>query len=377
MKKLSFFEKFIFPLSLIISIAAFFSSLAPCISPQKSWIIAFLGLGFPFIYFLNFFFLIFWTLKKRKLLIIPLISFFAGIKNIPSIMQFNSSPSEKIEESSSLKIMSFNARSFDLYNWLGNWTGKSKTREQIFEMIKEESPDVVCFQEFYTSDSGKFQTVKIMMKDIGMQYAHVALPINLYRIDHWGMAIFSKYPLVNKNTIEFSRKSSNLCLYADLIANHDTVRIYNCHLQSIRFGEEDYKFMNQIGYNVEEENTNGLKKIISRLRIAFTKRAIQADTIAENIHSSLYPVILCGDFNDTPTSYAYKTISENLCDAFRESGSGFGSTYIGPFPAFRIDYIFHSPGLISYDYKNVHKKLSDHYPVTCKVVLNKNNDNIK
>lgn len=300
---------------------------------------------------------------------LPLIPFLIGLKSLPAFAQVRFNKTEEVQGQASLKIMSFNVRNFDLYNWLGNWTGKSKTREQIFEMIKKESPDVVCFQEFYTSDSGKFQTVKTMMKDVGMPFAHVVLPVSLHRIDHWGMAIFSKHPLINKKVIDFNHRGSNLCLYADLIANRDTVRVYNCHLQSIRFGQEDYRFINQVGYNIEEENTTGIKKIFSRLKIAFTKRAAQADTIAANILSSVHPVILCGDFNDTPSSYSYKTISENLCDAFRESGHGFGSTYAGPFPAFRIDFIFHSPQIKSYDFTTIQRKLSDHYPVVCKVVL--------
>ena len=267
MPRFSFFEKFIFPVSFLVFIAAVFSSIAPYISPQKSWVIALLGLGFPFIYALNFFFLIFWIIKRKKLFILFLIPFLIGLKILPAFVQLNFSDDKEItEEKTSLKIMSFNARSFDLYNWLGNWTGKAKTRQKIFEMIKKESPDVICFQEFYTCDSGKFQTVKILMHDIGMQYAHVVLPVNLYRIDHWGMAIFSKYPLVNKDVIDFNHRGSNLCMYADLIANDDTVRLYNCHLQSIRFGQEDYKFMNQIGYNIEEENATGIKKILSRLK---------------------------------------------------------------------------------------------------------------
>lgn len=207
------------------------------------------------------------------------------------------------------------------------------------------------------------------MQDIGMQFAHIVLPVNLNKTDHWGMAIFSKYPLINKKVIDFNHRGSNLCLYADLVAKKDTVRVYNCHLQSIRFGQEDYKLMNRIGYDIEEEDASGLKKILSRLKIAFTKRASQADTVAASIRSSSYPLIFCGDFNDTPSSYSYKTISENLCDAFCESGSGFGSTYVGPFPAFRIDFIFHSPQLKSYDFSTIKQKLSDHYPLVCKLAL--------
>ena len=73
---------------------------------------------------------------------------------------------------------------------------------------------------------------------------------------------------------------------------------------------------------------------MKRLKRAFVKRAKQADLIEASINTSPYPVIVCGDFNDTPCSYAYNTISTTLKDAFVESGNGFGRSYIGAFPSF-------------------------------------------
>ena len=136
------------------------------------------------------------------------------------------------------------------------------------------------------------------------------------------------------------------------------------HLQSIAFIKEDYKFIEAIQNNKETENIEPSKNIIKRLKRAFIKRSSQANLIAAHIEDCDYPVIVCGDFNDTPNSYCYKTISNKLNDAFVSSGNGFGRTYTGIFPSFRIDYILYSNAFKSYKYKTIQKKFSDHYPVS-------------
>ncbi|MFI5220566.1 MAG: endonuclease/exonuclease/phosphatase family protein [Bacteroidia bacterium] len=354
------------PITLLVFVTALLSSLATYISPQTTWVIAVLGLGFPYIYIVNFIFIVYWTLKKRRIVFLLFIPFIVGLKTIPAFFQLNfSDNSFNTKDTAKLKIMSYNVRSFDLYNWSGNYSGTSKVRENIFKLIKGESPGIVCFQEFYTSDTGKYQTVKTMQRDLQFTYSQVELTLRLFHVDHWGMAIFSKYPIIKKQVINFKRKAANMCLIADVVVNGDTIRVYNCHLQSIRFDWDDYKYVNELGYKIEEEKLTGAKKIFLRLKKAFPQRAVQTEAVAEHIRSSPYPVILCGDFNDTPSSYSYAVFNSMLTDAFRQSGSGIGSTYIGPFPAFRIDYIFHSSQISSSDYHTIHQKLADHFPIAC------------
>lgn len=372
MPRFSFFEKFLTPFTIIVFVSALLSSLAAYISPEHSWIIALFGLGFPFIYTINFFFLFFWILKRKKIFILTLIPFLIGIKTVPSFVQIKiSSKQASASPSDPLKVMSFNVRLFDLYNWTGNWLGTAKVRENIFRRIKKESPGIICFQEFYHCDSGKFSTIDTMVNNLSYKYSNVVMPISLYKINHWGMAIFSKHPVINKGVIYFNRKGANMCLYADVIVKTDTLRVYNCHLQSIRFKQEDYKFINDLENDKEEDRVIGAKRIFQRLRLAFIKRATQIDTLTAHIKSSPYPVILCGDFNDTPSSYSYSQINNLLKDSFKESGSGISTTYTGPFPAFRIDFIFHSPQLTSSGYRSIKEKLSDHYPLTCLINLKK------
>ena len=132
----------------------------------------------------------------------------------------------------------------------------------------------------------------------------------------------------------FGKNTSNICIYTDVkINNKNNIRIFNIHFQSIRFGEEDYEFAEKVremeDITNEEEYKHDSGRIIKRLKKAFIRRAHQVDLVEQYIKSSPYPVIVCGDFNDTPSSYAYYTISDNLTDAFCESGNGFGQTYAG------------------------------------------------
>jgi len=147
------------------------------------------------------------------------------------------------------------------------------------------------------------------------------------------------------------------------------VRIFNNHLQSIRFNKNNYSFITNSKALKDDERLREIKDISFRLRDAFIKRASQAKILSKHIQNSPFPVIVCGDFNDVPVSYTYRKMRKNLDDSFIEAGRGIGTTYMGKFPSFRIDFIFHSKEIqcTRFDIPNI--KLSDHYPITGEFVL--------
>ena len=142
------------------------------------------------------------------------------------------------------------------------------------------------------------------------------------------------------------------------------------HLQSFLFSKQDYKFVDDLEHDKEVDELEGSKSILKRMKLAFVKRAPQADVVAAHISVCRYPVILCGDFNDTPFSYTYHRIKGDLTDCFIESGSGLGKTYFGQFPSFRIDYILHSKGLTSRSYTTHSEDFSDHFAITTEISKN-------
>jgi endonuclease/exonuclease/phosphatase family metal-dependent hydrolase len=265
---------------------------------------------------------------------------------------------------SKIKVMSYNVRLFDVYNWENH----KENKKEIFNYIYRENPDIICIQEFYNNKKMYgFESVNKIINHTKAKYHYVA---NIKKgFAEFGIATFTKYEIVNKGEFRF-RGKSNVSIFTDILINNDTVRVYNLHLESNRFGKEDYIFADNEDFDLNNKYINKLKDIFSKLKAAYKKRSEQVEIIARHIKQSPYPVIICGDFNDTPISYAYDKISHNLTDAFLNSGKGLGKTYTGIFPSFRIDYIFHSKNIHSSDFIIPGVKYSDHYPVICNLEIN-------
>ena len=321
-----------------------------------------MGLMYPFIYFVNGIFVVYWLLRKSKFFLISGVSMLLGIYHFKTIYQFRSADKDLANTEQAIKVMSFNVRLFDLYNWSSN----KHTRNQILEFIKREKPDIIAIQEFYADDENEFINIDSLKQALGLNVLDAEYTLTLRKKHHWGIATFTRFKLVGSGHVNFRLKSNNVCIYSDLLIGKDTVRLYNMHLQSIHLLKEDYKFIDDLGKDsITVNELEGSTNIARRLKRAFVKRAEQCDSVARSIKQSPYPVIVCGDFNDTPASYTYQTVSNGLKDAFVEAGKGFGKTYIGIFPSYRIDYIFHDKSYEAYNYITHTEKLSDHYAISC------------
>ena len=155
------------------------------------------------------------------------------------------------------------------------------------------------------------------------------------KVGEWQPILNSQFS--KKEQLVFQGKEPITSVFIVILAiGNDSIRIYNVHLASNWFESEDYEFL-------ERPSVEGAESIIERLKTSFFKRAKQVKAIKAHMSTSPYPIILCGDFNDTPTSFSYKQLSEGLIDSFTYAGTGLGQTYNGKFPKLRIDYILHSP----------------------------------
>jgi endonuclease/exonuclease/phosphatase family metal-dependent hydrolase len=368
-RKLSVAGRLILWINYLAVICLLFSYLAPYVSPRIFWPVAFFGIAYPVLLLLNFLFVIYWLIRWRMRFLYSFCAILIGLPVLNGYVQFNpkTKPEVAYRCSHQLTVMSFNTKLFDLYNWSHNL----ETRSKIFDMLKEESPDIICMQEFYNSDKGAHRNLDTLVKFQRAKYSHSEYTVTLRGTDHWGMATFSSYPIVNRGHIDFNVQGNNSCIYTDIKIGSDTIRVYNMHLQSMHFSNSDYKFMEEFLQTKDINELEGSRTILRRLKWAFRRRAGQADIIREHIRNCRYRVIVCGDFNDTPASYAYHTLRKGLKDAFLESGNGFGRTYYGKFPSFRIDYILHSPSIPSWGFRTIITDLSDHYPISCKIGIGK------
>lgn len=353
-------------LNYLLILGLILSYLSVYINPEKIWIFAFFGLGYPFLLLANIAFIIFWISKRKRFVLIPILAILLGWNFLSSFIQIPFKTEKRTSEiENTFKILSYNVRLFDLYDWRDE---SKNTTGEIFEYINNENPDIICFQEFYTKNKNQL-TEKYILGSLNRKY-YYHIDYTIENEDYnYGIATFSRFPILNKGKIQFNN-SSNSSIYTDILVNKDTIRVFNNHLQSIRFNKDNYSFISNSKSLNEDERMKEIKDISFRLRDAFIKRAGQSKIVSKHVKNSPFPVFICGDFNDVPVSYTYHVISKNLNDSFKEAGKGIGNTYLGKFPSFRIDYILYSNRIECLDFDIQKVKLSDHYPVIGEFYIN-------
>ena len=357
-------------------IALVLSYLSAYISPASLWIFAFIGLVYPYLLLLNILFCLLWILRKKKEFLLSLLAILIGWNNLTNQVQMNFGAGEETamaiqsdrqtrNDQQQIKLMSFNIRAFNLYNWTNNTDDLNK----ILGFIQDEDPDIICLQEFFTQRNGTVSKSDLLKKFDNTPYNHIHYTLGSLSNNQYGIATFSSYPILNQGTIEFEN-TLNTCIYTDILFGQDTLRVYNNHLQSIRLSRKNYSYLDSLRFRYNEQQINEIKDISYRLKDAYIKRARQTEKIYDHISASPYQVMICGDFNDPPSSYTYRKLKNGFTDSFVAAGSGFGATYAGRFPSFRIDYILHDTEIRSVYHKRTRIGLSDHYPIISYLELN-------
>jgi endonuclease/exonuclease/phosphatase family metal-dependent hydrolase len=323
------------------------------IKPTFFWIFGIVGLAYPLLLLLNLTFLIFWILRWKWGFIIPLIAILLGFNHFSSFFQFPFGKNSDVS-GDDIKILTYNVNLFQL----STWDDDPPTYNEIYDFIDTENPDIVCLQEFYVVDD-KFSEVEAKLK-LGHN-VHIGYIVKRMN-SGYGLATYSRFTIVNSGEIKFEN-SANSCIYTDLLIEGDTIRVFNNHLQSLRLKERNISFLLNQNYRKENQAMDEIRDLSFRYRDALQKRAQQVELVTKHIMNSPYPVIVCGDFNDSPISYNYRQMRHNLSDAFEEAGSGVGHTYKKFFPSFRIDYILYNPIFKATSYHSPRVYYSDHYPV--------------
>lgn len=323
---------------------------APYINPSVFWPIAFFGLLHPLFLIANILFLVFWAIQAKLRFVFNLAAVVLGLSSINKIITFGAETSS--EREGKLKVVSFNAKLFGIYE-------DANFFDKFIVELEDKNPDVLCIQEFYNLEKNGVTAIQHIKKSTGLRYHYLRTLKRSHGKSRYGIIVFSKNKIVDYGDFDFGDESVNLCLYADIKFKTKIVRVYNVHLQSLKLARTDYALLKKIGES-SETTLQVSKNIFERLKTAFIKRGQQAVLVKDNMNSCDKPIILCGDFNDTPQSFAYNTLSKNLKDCFMESGNGLGGTYTGPLPSLRIDYILHDTSMMSFNYLASRHFSSDH-----------------
>lgn len=347
-----FLKKFGFILNIVATTLLLLAYLASFVPPDNFWPLAFFGLAYPYFLALNILFLLLWAVQRSKNLLLSLLAIVLGIGHFNDFFQFHAHNEAK---GNGIKIASYNVNyfSYDRKN-------KQLNSSKLVEYLKSSGADIICLQEAYISKSGNLSPKGFL--DI--------LPnIRFYQLAHsasfGGPVTFSRYPIISMGEIRFAN-TSNMVIFSDIkISNTETIRVYNCHFQSYNIDPDEYTIIESPGSGSNRLKLKEVFRLSKKLISAFSIRATQARKVAEHMRQCPYPVVVCGDFNDTPSSYTYRKVLGNMKDAFVESGFGISNTYHGNLPSFRIDYILHSSQYHSHNYHRDHVLYSDHYPISC------------
>ena len=338
-------------------VALILAYLAVYIPPDRLWSLAFFGLAYPYLLVINLIFVFIWIYLNPRYFWISLLFIGIGYFHLPNFVQFKG---RKTSSSETIKVISFNCHHFASAIKEGE---KNEPFQNIIDYIGEQEADIICIQESRLRSSGELSEGNLKKSLSKGKKLHLIKPdkINAY-------AIFTRYDVKNRGEIHFE-KSTNMALWADLKTEKGMIRVYNCHFQSNRIMPAKYKIIKNPTIKVKNQTVREVKEIGCKLREGYQKRASQVRQVKEHIAASPYPVIICADFNDTPVSYTYWHMSKNLKDTFVESGIGISNTYRGKLPALRIDYILTANRFDAYNYQRHRVKYSDHYPISCELIL--------
>ena len=363
------FDLLISLLSIVTIVSMLSTYLAPYISPQSFWIFSILGLVAPATYIFALVLMLYWVIKwKWGWVSLFLIVLALGFMDVSLFYKSELSKEYNINGRSKrgvLKVMSYNVRGF-----YGE-DNKSSVGD-ILRLVESEDPDIICFQEFgywlFKRDSGSLPIMSDYHSAIGQGRSPVG------RVDDSPVVIFSKFRILGSGyTVADSVfREYKKYIWADVLVNDDTVRVFNNHLKSTTITSKDDEFITKHQFITDSVSEVKIKSMMYRFKESSIIRSGQADAIAEVISATKYDRIVCGDFNDTPMSYVYKTMSGDLQDAFSEKGRGFSHTFSGFFNILRIDYVLLSERLSVESYDVVDSlNYSDHLPVFVKFKIDK------
>lgn len=336
-------------ITVVIFLASVLVFLSVYLSPEKFSYVGLLPLIIPFAIIANTVLLIILIMGKRILFVIPLIALVIGWKYVAVTFQLNKKPAN----TEGLSLLSYNAH---LFNFRYAKENDDSQNENGLQWVGDNASDIKCLQEFLQDHTTPSRNALKHLSNKGeYEYAYHIIDGNPKK-KSYGLAIFSKYPIVNQGLV-FDNKKSNGAMFVDVRVNKDTLRIYNTHLESMSIVADQLGDMEGIKENY--------RSTLGKLKNGIQMRASQVKILSEHIRNSPYPVIMAGDFNDVPYSYTYFTLKSILKNAFEEAGRGFGFTYNKVLFFLRIDNIFYSADLKVKQFKT-HREVdySDHYPIS-------------
>lgn len=330
------------------------------------WLAGFMMMSLQVVWGINILFVGYWLLAQPSRALLSVLILAVGYPLFSRTYRFNDTtpPMAMTENPKILRVLNYNVMSFDVLGYLDNINPQGAL--DMIRWAKNNDADIKCFQEFYNLDSRPNFNTTQQIKARGYRYMVALHPLAAQNEENFfGLAIFSKYPIVAQEEIAFA--GLNGLLRADIKIGKDTIRVINTHLRSMALRIN--KVLKEKEYQAAKDETKSALKI---LKSGFEVRANHLEILEDWIKKSPYPLLVCGDFNEIPYGLSYGRVRKHLNNAFEDAGSGFGFTYNKAPRFIRIDNQFYDPRKFKAVELKTYRDIifSDHCPVEGTYLIN-------
>lgn len=317
------------------------SVLSTFLPPDRFPRLSLLGLAFPVFLAADCVLLVVWLLCRARMAWLPAVGMLVTGSFVLDYCPVNGHGEVG---DSALCVLSYNA----------GGVADQEARDSFWSYLDRMHPDIVCLQEisptWFDTDEAKADMQRLHLACLGAK----------------GTYVLSRWPL-REAGIDIQYETKGNSSYACWVLHgRDSILVVSNHLESNRLSSEEKDEYRQIihdpkGNMVRHEG----RALAGKLAQAARLRGPQADSLCALVDRyAAYPMLVCGDFNDTPISYTYQRLARCLTSAYRQSGNGMGFSFNQDEFFVRIDHIFLSPRFRSTrTYIDRHIYLSDHYPI--------------
>lgn len=346
-------------LSVAIYLLTILAAYAGHVNPEVWALPSVLTLTLPYVALLTVVLTIVWIIRKKIIFsALGIVTIIICLTSLRTIFPMHF-PKEAKKGQVTFSLMSWNiCRGEDFEH------PDSTSRSRSVDYIINSGVDIVCLQEVYSKTVAG-------LKDVNKEQLERLYQVYPYRTD-WTfeceMQVLSKYP-VEKLAVNPSNRAGNerhsYVFDVDIKGHH--LILTNVHLSSYHLNSEDREIVTQIhGVKSAEESVKDFKgSVFGKLKAGFKLRAADAEYIVDELDDNNGPLIVCGDFNDVPTSWAYRTlIKAGFKDAHEQTAFWPTFTYNAHRFYFHIDHILYRGALEPLNWKRGDIKTSDHYPQT-------------
>lgn len=333
-----------------------FSAYGGCFNPHLHTFPSILNLAFPYLAMLSAIIIIAWMVSKRFITggigVVALACCWGPIQMaIPLRAKSEAQPGEQ-----TFSLMSWNCLH------LTDQKTENEVSEEAIRFLIDSKADIICCQELFKHDLDN------IMKSDKRELLEKLYEIYPYIVstESRDQSVFSKYPIERINLRVDQPVYKSAYSYYRVRIGRKFLTLGVAHLISFSLSDEERHLITGIhnSKTAKQSMEEFEGPIKGKMGFAYSERAESASELLSGLNEIKGPVIVCGDFNDVPSSWTYRIfLKEGFKDAFAETHFGPTHTYNAHMMLFHLDQIMYRGDIRPLWVNRMNISTSDHYPL--------------